>query len=296
VGLGLAVTALALGLRHGLDWDHLAAIADLSGTQQSRRRAFVLATLYIAGHGLVVLLLGIAAIVFAGYVPASVDAAMVRVVGATLVALGLWVLWSLVRERRHFQLRSRATLVASAARRVAGGWRRRTERQIVVIEHEHSHLADEVHEHDLQTAHASVGAVAPAGAPGTPERAARHRHRHRHVVPMPDDPLATSGGTAFGVGAVHGIGAETPTQVVIFLTAANAGGDVVGVQLLACFLAGLVASNTLLALVAVAGLIDASKRFPVYVTVSVAVALFSLGVGSALLLGRDDLLPSVFAA
>ena len=30
--------------------------------------------------------------------------------------------------------------------------------------------------------------------------------------------------TAFGVGMIHGVGAETPTQVLIFLAAAGASG------------------------------------------------------------------------
>jgi high-affinity nickel permease len=34
---GLVVTALALGIRHGVDWDHIAAIADLSGTAETGR-------------------------------------------------------------------------------------------------------------------------------------------------------------------------------------------------------------------------------------------------------------------
>ena len=53
-------------------------------------------------------------------------------------------------------------------------------------------------------------------------------------------------GTAFGVGMLHGIGAETPTQVVIFLTAAGAGGPIAGIVILVVFLVGLLSSNTLI--------------------------------------------------
>ena len=54
--------------------------------------------------------------------------------------------------------------------------------------------------------------------------------------------------SAFGVGMIHGIGAETPTQVLIFLAAAGAGGKLVGLTLLGCFLVGLLTSNTLIGL------------------------------------------------
>ena len=31
-GIGVLVTGLALGLRHGIDWDHIAAITDITST------------------------------------------------------------------------------------------------------------------------------------------------------------------------------------------------------------------------------------------------------------------------
>ena len=66
--------------------------------------------------------------------------------------------------------------------------------------------------------------------------------------------------TAFGVGMIHGVGAETPTQVVIFLTAAGAGGKFAGVVLLGCFLIGLVSSNSLIAVASTFGLLGATKN------------------------------------
>ena len=62
VSLGLLLTSFTLGLRHGFDWDHIAAIADLSGTAESRRRGFALSMLYALGHGAVVFTLGAIAI------------------------------------------------------------------------------------------------------------------------------------------------------------------------------------------------------------------------------------------
>ena len=38
-GIALLVTALALGLRHGIDWDHIAAIADITSTTAATEAA-----------------------------------------------------------------------------------------------------------------------------------------------------------------------------------------------------------------------------------------------------------------
>jgi high-affinity nickel-transport protein len=117
---------------------------------------------------------------------------------------------------------------------------------------------------------------------------------HQHVGTLPDDPFATYGSpTAFGVGVLHGVGAETPTQILLFLAAARAGGTVAGVVLLLCFVVGLITANTVVALTASVGLLGASRNFAVYATVSVVVAAFSLVVGSLFLLGRAPLLPPI---
>jgi high-affinity nickel-transport protein len=112
---------------------------------------------------------------------------------------------------------------------------------------------------------------------------------------MPDDPFVNYGrGTSFGVGMLHGIGAETPTQVLIFLAAAGAGGVAVGLLLLGCFIVGLLASNTLIALAATAGFLGATKNFKIYATVSLLTAGFSLVIGSLFLFGSAHLLPACF--
>ena len=115
---GLLVTATGLGFRHGIDWDHLAAITDLSAAQDSPRRAFGYASCYFVGHGAVIGALGAAAIVAGEHVPGAVDRVMERVVGLTLCALGVYVLVALVRGGRDFRMRSRWMLVFSAIRRL----------------------------------------------------------------------------------------------------------------------------------------------------------------------------------
>ena len=156
--LGLLLTALGLGLRHGIDWDHIAAIADLSSTAESRRRGVFLSALYAAGHAVVVLALGVLAIAFGSALPEGADVWMGRVVGATLVALGLWVLIELARKGRDFRLRSRWILVLGGT--FAGLRRVRDARasRRLSVEHDHSHAHDDddvivLDDHDHPAAH-----------------------------------------------------------------------------------------------------------------------------------------------
>ena len=95
-----------------------------------------------------------------------------------------------------------------------------------------------------------------------------------HQMPAEVEARIIGSGSAFGVGMIHGIGAETPTQVLIFLAAADAGGKGSGLLLLGCFLIGLLSSHTV---VAVAGtFLGATQNFRVYAAVSIVTAAFSL--------------------
>jgi high-affinity nickel-transport protein len=286
LGFGLVASAAGFGFRHGLDWDHLAAIGDITGSQPTPRRSIFLATAYAVGHGIVVLAIGLAAIALSERFPSGLDDVMARVVGATLVALGLYVLVQLPRQGRAFRMRSRWMLVFAFVRRVAR--RRRGARHVVVIEHEHAHEHDAGHPHE-HPAHS--GSREPVAVVQT------HRHVHHHVVEMPDEPFAQHGfGTALFVGMVHGIGAETPTQVVLFATAAGVSGKGGGVPLLVAFLVGLFAANTAVAFAATFGFATASRgsrASRAYLVVSAITGAGSLVVGVMFLVGAAGVLPAL---
>lgn len=292
-GVALVLTAYGFGFRHGIDWDHIAVITDITGSQKTHRRSMLLATLYAFGHGLVVFLLGFGAIVLAERLPQSVDRFMERLVGATLILLGIYVFYALWREGHDFRMRSRWMLVFSGIRS-GMRWVRHRGNEIVgvLIAHEHDHPAEE--EHELEPHVEMIGTVSSrASLPPASEN--RHRHRHRHIAPMPDDPFVNYGkATSFVVGMIHGIGAETPSQLLIFITAAGAGSKSIGVLLLLCFLAGLLSSNSLIAIAGTFGFLGAAKRFRLYAAVSLLTAVFSLGIGTLFLLGKSTFLPAFF--
>src|SRR4051794_30752195 len=218
-GVGVLFSAFLFGFRHGIDWDHIAAITDITGTQDDRRSSMFFGTLYALGHALVVFVIGSLAILLGQRLPENVDDVMGRIVGVTLVVLGIYVIVGVVRHGRESRLRGRGMLVSPGANRL---YRRVRPNTLPVHDHEAP-----VHVH-------GSGAGSVAVADDIPVSEWHHGHHgrpghHHHKHPEPDDPFANYGrGTAFTVGMVHGIGAETPTQLLIFLTAAGAGGKVVG--------------------------------------------------------------------
>jgi High-affinity nickel-transport protein len=279
--VGLLVAAFWFGFRHGIDWDHIAAITDITSSQEERRHAMLFGTLYALGHALVVVALGVLAIAAGEKLPEGVDNVMTRVVGVTLLLLGVYVFVSLIRHGRDFRLRSRWMLVFSGVRRASRWVRRRWGTGPNGVEPVPAGgsvaLADEVDAPSWHHGH--------HGRPG----------HHHHSRPEADDTFMNYGrGTAFAVGMIHGVGAETPTQVLIFLSAAGAGGVGVGVVVLLAFVGGLLSSNSLITFGSAMGFLTATKNFPLYATVAVLTGVFSLIIGTIFVLGKTTLLPALF--
>jgi high-affinity nickel-transport protein len=250
--LELALMSCALlGLRHGFDYDHLAAISDITSVQRGWRQGMGLGLLYALGHALTVAVLGSAVIFLHLSLPANLDAVGERLVGATLIALALYVLVTFARRRRvpgqvlhaHRHIpRSRIALLISGAR--YAGWRVRR-------------LAN-------------------------PE------------LPQPE-PFAFQydRSSVFVVGIIHGLGAETPSQLLLFLLAANLGGTSRGFLGLLCFIAGLLTMNTLMTASA-SGIFAGSVARPRLQTfVTSLAAIYSFVIGIIFLTGTSDRLPAL---
>lgn len=284
------------GLRHGFDLDHIAAITDISSSQMDRRRAMVLGTVYAIGHAFVLVVLGGLAVLAGQRIPDSLDEAMGRVIGATLIVLGIYVVYSLVRFGRDAHIRSRWMIVLAGLKRTVA-WLRRSPVREVEIEHVHEHPVDGHHHHDDELLPpggppAAHGDPHPVGATGA-VKTTTHAHPHRHVVRAPEDPFTEYGvWTCLGIGMIHGVGAETPSQVVLLTTAAGVTGAVGGAAVLAAFVIGLFLGNTILVVVSSAGF-SQGKRLPgIYLVLAAATAVVSIGVGVLYVLDRPDLLPA----
>jgi len=301
--VGILLTGLLLGIRHGIDWDHIAAITDITSTTAAagmaeaahegqhqtisgdhhshggdlevrahdtgpgaaslspalavrppvgRARmlsgqgdAIRLGTLYAFGHGSVVIALGLAAIAFGALLPDWLDPIMGRIVGFTLVVLGLWVMYSVYRYAsagEKFRLRSRWMLAFDGVRY---GWR------------------------VLQA----------------------RLHGHEHVEPLEMSSYGAK--TSFGVGMIHGIGAETGTQVLLIAAVGGASSAGLGVPMLFAFVIGLLISNFGIVLLSSVGFVSSQAREQVYVAIGAVAGLFSLFVGSIFLFGLDGVLPAL---
>lgn len=244
--LALALLSCALlGLRHGFDYDHLAAISDITGAQTSWRNGMGLGMLYAVGHAITVAVLGIAVIAFQAHIPAGLDAVSERLVGATLIVLGVYVFVGFVRHRRTHdsaahQIPSRIALLVQGGQYAT--WRLRR-----------------------------------LFAPGL-ARPEPFRFRY-------------NGMSVIVVGIVHGLGAETPSQLLLFLLAANLGGQSLGLLGLLCFIVGLLLMNALMTASA-GGIFAGGALRPRLQGIAVSLTCaYSLVVGAIFLFGLSNRLP-----
>ncbi len=285
-GVGFLLSAFFFGFRHGIDWDHIAAITDITSSQENKRDAMFFGTVYALGHAMVVFIVGLGAVLLGQRLPDSIDGAMERVVGATLILLAVYVFVALIRHGREFRLRSRWMLIFAGVRKL---YRRiRSSRDL-------GHEDEPVHIHEGDEASVAI----PVGGDisvadwhhGHHGRPGHHHHSH----PEPDEAFMNYGrGTAFVVGMIHGVGAETPTQLVLFLTVAGVGGKGAGILGLGAFILGLLGSNSLITFGSSVGFLKASENWGVYVTIAVLTAVFSLIVGVLFMFGAGSVLPAVF--
>ncbi|MEK5061480.1 hypothetical protein BK126_04750 [Paenibacillus sp. FSL H7-0326] len=111
-------SSLLLGFRHGVDWDHIAAITDLVGFETKAKQGMFLATMYSFGHGFVILVLGLAAVQIGKEVPGWLDSVMEKAVAATLILLGSWMGVTLIRRWNGFVLQSKWSIAFEALRRL----------------------------------------------------------------------------------------------------------------------------------------------------------------------------------
>ena len=98
--------------------------------------------------------------------------------------------------------------------------------------------------------------------------------------------------TAFGVGMIHGIGAETGSQALLLAGIAGVTGTT-GIVILLAFVVGLLISNTLVAVVSASGFIGAQRMRTVYVIVGAFAGVASLVIGALFVIGLGTALPDL---
>jgi len=114
--------------------------------------------------------------------------------------------------------------------------------------------------------------------------------QHEHVHAAPRQYTAV---TAYGIGLIHGIGAETGTQALIIATAVGATSKGVALAALLCFVAGLLISNTVVTVTSTFGFVSARRRQTIYVMAGLVAAVFSLVLGVVFLTASTGVLPDL---
>jgi high-affinity nickel-transport protein len=102
-----------------------------------------------------------------------------------------------------------------------------------------------------------------------------------------------NGKSVFVIGMLHGIGAETPSQLALFFLTANLGGTSRGMMGLAAFSVGLVAMNALMT-ASLGGAFSAGGNHPAfYRAIAWTGAAYSFVIGVIFLFGISDHLPAL---
>ncbi|HYJ78096.1 MAG TPA: hypothetical protein VEW03_00640 [Longimicrobiaceae bacterium] len=95
------LTALVAGFAHALEADHMAAVTTFVSRRPRPLQAVGFGVRWGAGHSLAILVVGMALIAVDLRIPAGVARGLEFGVGGMLLALGLWLLWTVLHERAH---------------------------------------------------------------------------------------------------------------------------------------------------------------------------------------------------
>jgi hypothetical protein len=299
-GIGVLLTGLALGIRHGIDWDHIAAITDITSTTAAAGAAEAAhaeqhATISGPHHGhggrteLRAHDLGPGAATAAPALPSgrsprfgSEQFEAVRLGtlyalghGVVVIALGIlalsfgallpdWIDPIMGRLVGLTLVALGAWVLYSVYRYARGGesFRLRS-RWMLVFD----------------------------GARYGWRRLQARLHGHEHVEPLEMSSYGTR--TAFGVGMIHGIGAETGSQVLLIAAVGGAASAGLGIPMLFAFVLGLLISNLGIVLLSSVGFVASQTRERIYVVVGLIAGLFSLGLGLIYVFGLDAIVPEM---
>ncbi len=301
-GLGLLSTALVLGIRHGFDWDHIAAIADITSTSaatdaaESAHAREHRAAPHEHSHG------GASELqAHAGHGTAALAGAAglanrsERFVAEQRRAIALGTLYAL----GHAVVVALLGLAALAFGTLLPDWvdpimGRVVGLTLVLLGAWVFFSLYQYARHGAEFRLRSRWLLLFDGARHLWRRFGAWWHGHEHVEPL--EMSAYGPRTAFGVGLIHGIGAETGTQVLLIAAIGGAAGQGLGVPMMLAFIAGLLISNTLVVVISATGFIASQARQRIYLAVGVVAGTFSLVIGLIFLFQLEGVLPDLYAA
>ena len=296
--LGLIGTALALGIRHGFDWDHLAAITDVTSTTATAEHAelhheteHAVAGPHQHAHGGPAELKAHQA---GEHDEPHRDAPKPRLADEQKRAMLLGTLYALGHAAVVAVLGLLALLfgallpdwvdtvmgpVVGATLVFLGIW-------VFVSLYQYAR-------HGREFRLRSRWMLVFDSVRYAWRRFQARLHGHEHVDPM--EMSSYGARTAFGVGMIHGVGAETGTQVLLIAAIGGASSQGLGIPMMLAFIVGLLISNSIVVLITATGFIASRIRERLYVAIGVVAGAFSLVIGTIFLFGLEAQLPSLEA-
>ena len=294
--LGLIGTALVLGIRHGFDWDHLAAIADVTSTtatadhaEQDHAAAHTTAARHEHRHG------GPDEVTVHRDQPEDSDhprPGPTRLIDQQKRAMLLGTLYAL----GHAAVVAVLGILALSFGAILPDWVDTVMGPVVgatlvflgiwVFASLYQYAR-----HGREFRLRSRWMLVFGSLRYVWRRFQAWLHGHEHVDPM--EMSSYGARTAFGVGMIHGIGAETGTQIVLIASIGLASSQGLGIPMMVAFIAGLLISNSIVVLISATGFIASRLRERLYVAIGVVAGTFSLVIGTVFLFGLDADLPSL---
>lgn len=225
--LSFGMIFFMMGIRHGFDTDHIAAISDLVGAEaqnNTRRRSLKLGSMYAIGHGSIVLIIGLLALFVGAKLSDPFKQALETLVGITLIILGAAILSTLIRQYYGHPYRNRYSVLLHWMTRLLGIKKVR------------------------KTALKQLGV-----------------------------------GGSLIIGVIHGIGAETPTQLALLSTTAVIGSTKTAVFQILLFALGILVSTLLIAFLASWGFMKAHASRVLLAVLTGITGIYSIGLGASII-------------
>ena len=306
-GAGVLVTGLLLGIRHGFDWDHIAAITDITSTTAAAEAGEeahaeehrTIAHPHPHGHGGPSELRahdlgpGAATLVLA----VSPSAALTAVPRARLLsdqreAILLGTLYAL----GHALVVAVLGIAALAFGAILPDWidpimGRIVGLTLVLLGAWVFVSLYQYARHGTEFRLRSRWMLVFDGLRYAWRRLQARLHGHEHAAPVEMSSYGPR--TALGVGMIHGIGAETGSQALLIASVGGAAGIGLGLPMLLAFIVGLLISNTIVIVVSATGFVGSQVRRRLYLVVGAVAGAFSLVVGLLFLFEIEGVLPDL---
>jgi hypothetical protein len=312
-GLGLLSIALVLGIRHGFDWDHIAAITDVTSTSATADAAEVVhsashtaaaPSAHAHGHGGSDEVLAHGAVDHhahahvasgtprgnAGHVAVAtvhprfgaeqrraLTLGTLYAVGHALVVAALGTLALVFGAVLPDWVDPIMGRVVGVTLVLLGAW-------VFVSLYQYAR-------HGQAFRLRSRWMLVFDGIRYASRRFQSRLHGHEHADPIEMSSYGPR--TALGVGMIHGIGAETGTQVLLIAAIGGASSQGLGLPMMLAFILGLLASNSIIVLITATGFIASRARERIYIVIGVVAGTFSLVIGLLFLFQLDGGLPAL---